>query len=146
MCIRDSPGGMEAAYRAAEAGHNVELYDKAPEIGGQLWIAGTPPHKQEIWELVRFYDTMLDKYEVDVILEHEVDIEFIKEKKPDFVIVAEGARPLVPPIDGIDAASVVDAWDMLADDPKIGEKVAVIGGGAVGLEAVSYTHLTLPTN
>ncbi len=138
MVIGAGPGGMEAAYRAAEAGHKVELYDRKDEIGGQLWIAGTPPHKQEIWELIRFYDTMLDKFEIEVFLEHDVDIDFIKEKNPDYVIVAEGAEPLVPPIDGIDGDTVVNAWEMLENDPKIGEKVAVIGGGAVGLEVAEF--------
>jgi len=138
MVIGSGPGGMEAAYRAAEAGHTVELYDKSDDIGGQLWIAGTPPHKQELWELIRFYDTMLDKYEVEVILEQEVDLDFIKEKNPDFVIVAEGSEPLVPPIKGIDDPSVVSAWTVLGDDPALGRRVAVIGGGAVGLETAEF--------
>ena len=138
IVIGAGPAGMEAAYRAAEAGHHVELYEKKDEIGGQLWIAGTPPHKQELWELIRFYDTMLDKYEVDVFLEQDVDLDFIREKKPDFIIVAEGAEPMQPPIEGIDDDTVIDAWTILEEDPKIGTRVAVIGGGAVGLEVAEF--------
>lgn len=138
MVVGSGPGGLEAAVRAAEAGHEVELYEKADCIGGQLWIAGAPPHKQELWELIHYYDAMLDKYDIDVTLDHEVDVDFIKKKKPDHVILAEGAEPLVPPIRGIDGPTVVSAWNVLKDDPQLGTNIAVIGGGAVGLETAMF--------
>ena len=138
MVIGAGPAGMEAAVTAAMAGHRVELYEKSADIGGQLWIAGTPPHKQEIWELIRYYDTMLDKYEVEVVLEKEVDMDFIRKQNPDHVIVAEGSEPMVPPIKGIDSPGVISAWELLAQDPAIGKKVAVIGGGAVGIETAEF--------
>ncbi len=138
MVVGAGPGGLEAAVRAAESGHEVELYEKKEDIGGQLWIAGTPPNKQEIWELVRYYDTMLEKYDIGVMLEKEVDLDFIMERNPDYLILAEGAEPMKPPIPGIDGAGVLSAWDVLKDDPKLGRRVAVIGGGAVGLETAMF--------
>jgi 2,4-dienoyl-CoA reductase (NADPH2) len=138
MVIGAGPAGMEAAVAAASAGHTVTLYDRADEIGGQLWIAGTPPHKQELWELIRYYDAMLEKHGVEVVLEQEVTMDFIARENPDHVIVAEGSQPMVPPIQGIDDPTVVSAWDVLAHDPKLGTKVAVIGGGAVGLETAEF--------
>ncbi|MBN1495639.1 MAG: FAD-dependent oxidoreductase [Spirochaetes bacterium] len=138
MVIGAGPAGLEAAVRAAEAGHRVELYEKSDRIGGQLWIAGTPPHKHELWDLVNYYDALLDKYDIDVVLGHEVTVDFIKEEKPDHVIVAEGAEPLKPPIDGIDDPKVLSAWDVLENDPMIGPSIAVIGGGAVGLETAEF--------
>ncbi len=138
MVVGGGPGGLEAAYRAAEAGHHVELYEKRDDIGGQLWIAGTPPHKQELWEIIRYYDAMIEKFDINVFLETEVDINLIKEKKPDHVIIAEGAEPAKPPIDGIDDPRVISAWDLLENDPKIGKRVAIIGGGAVGVETAHF--------
>jgi 2,4-dienoyl-CoA reductase (NADPH2) len=138
MVIGSGPAGLEAATRAAEAGHQVELYEKSDRIGGQLWIAGTPPHKHELWELINYYDALLDKYDIDVFLEHEADMDLIKEQKPDHVIVAEGAEPLKPRIDGIDDPNVVSAWDVLMYDPMLGTNIAVIGGGAVGLETAEF--------
>jgi len=138
MVVGAGPAGLEAAIRATEAGHSVELFEKKDEIGGQLWIAGTPPQKQELWELIRYYEVMLDKYDIDVYLNTEVDANLIKEKKPDFIIAAEGAEPLTPPIDGMDDEKVYPAWDILANDPKLGENIAVIGGGAVGLETAEF--------
>jgi len=138
MIIGAGPGGLEAAYRAAKAGHKVKLYEKKDDIGGQLWIAGTPPNKQELWEFVRYYEAMLEKYDVDLYLGTEATIELIKKEKPDFIIAAEGAEPLVPPIEGIDSPEVVSAWEILAEDTPVGDEVAVIGGGAVGLETAEF--------
>jgi len=138
MVIGAGPGGLEAAITAAEAGHRVELYEKSDELGGQLRVAGTPPHKGEIWELARYFDAMLDKYDVDVFLETEVTPELIKETAPDFIIAAEGAEPLMPPIEGIGEPPAVSAWEVLRNDPPLGTKIAVIGGGAVGLETAEF--------
>ncbi len=62
----------------------MELYEKSDEIGGQLWVAGAPPHKEEIWELVKHFDAMLDKYEVDVFLDTEMTDNLIKEIETRF--------------------------------------------------------------
>jgi 2,4-dienoyl-CoA reductase (NADPH2) len=134
MVVGAGPGGLEAAVTAKRAGHTVALYDRADEIGGQLYIAAAPPHKQEILEFVRYYRAMLAKYEIPVHLNTEVDLDLIRQERPDHVIVAEGAEPLVPPIKGADDASVISSWDILAKNPRLGKRVAVIGGGAVGLE------------
>lgn len=137
MVIGAGPAGLEAAVRAAEAGHEVELYDKANRIGGQLWIAATPPHKHEVRKLIPYYEALLNT-DVNVFLGREVTVDLINGKKPDHVIVAEGAEPLVPPIDGIDDPNVLSAWDVLKNDPMVGTAIAIIGGGAVGLETAEF--------
>lgn len=102
MVIGSGPGGLEAAYRVMKAGHNVSLFEKKDQIGGQLHIAGTPPTcKQELWELIRYYNAMLSKYNVKLNMGIEVTIEMIRSEKPDYIIAAEGAEPFIPPIDGI---------------------------------------------
>jgi len=138
MVIGAGPGGLEAAWRAAKAGHQVELFEKAERIGGQLWIAGTPPYKKELWQLVQYYLVMLKLYKVPVFLDTTVDIEFVKQKSPEYVIAAEGAEVLLPAIDGIDDPDVISAWDVLKKNEPLGKKIAVIGGGAVGLETAHF--------
>jgi 2,4-dienoyl-CoA reductase (NADPH2) len=138
LVVGSGPAGLEAAVRAAEAGHRVELHEKSDTIGGQLWIAGAPPHKHELWELIPYYSALLEKHGVNLHLKHEVDTSFIMKEKPDHVILAEGAGYLTPPIDGIDGDKVVSAWDVLKNDMKLGDTIAVIGGGAVGLETAMF--------
>ena len=138
MVIGAGAAGLEAAVTAAQAGHQVAVYEKDPDIGGQLWMAGAPPHKRELWEYIRYYRAMVRKYGIDLHLNTRVDIELIKDSLPDYVILAEGAEPVVPPIKGADDKSVLSAWEVLKNDPPLGREVAVIGGGAVGLETALF--------
>lgn len=138
MVIGAGPGGLEAAITAAQAGHRVEIFEKGPDIGGQIWMAGAPPHKREILEYIRYYQAMIRKYAIPVQLNTTVDSRLIQINRPDFIIVAEGAEPLMPPIPGIDHPSILSAWTVLRDNPFLGKKVAIIGGGAVGLETALF--------
>lgn len=138
MVIGAGPGGLEAAYRAAEGGHRVHLYEKNDRIGGQLWAAGIPPHKQELLEFIRYYNAMIKKYNITLHLNSEVTFDVIKSVKPDYIIAAEGGEPATPTIEGLSDRTVISAWDVLKKDPPLGRKIAVIGGGAVGLETAEF--------
>jgi 2,4-dienoyl-CoA reductase (NADPH2) len=54
------------------------------------------------------------------------------------VILATGAEPVTPPIPGVEAPNVVQAWDVLQDKAAIGKRVVVVGGGAVGVETALF--------
>ncbi|NLZ45277.1 MAG: FAD-dependent oxidoreductase, partial [Clostridiales bacterium] len=58
--------------------------------------------------------------------------------KYDKVIFATGAKPVMPPIKGIDKPFVVGANDLLTDKASYGKKVVVIGGGLVGCETACH--------
>jgi len=45
---------------------------------------------------------------------------------------------MTPNIPGADLPHVVQAWDVLAGRKITGEKVAIIGGGAVGVETALF--------
>ena len=138
MIVGAGAAGLEAAITAKKAGHNVELYEKDDDIGGQLWLAGAPPHKQEILEFIRYYRAMLNRHEIPLSLNTKVGRELIANKKPDHIIIAEGAEPAVPPVDGTDASCVLSAWKVLRESPPLAKNVAIIGGGAVGLETALF--------
>ncbi len=138
MVVGAGVAGLEAAVTAKIAGHDVEIYEKDDDIGGQLWIAGAPPHKQELLEYIRYYRAMLKKYEIPVHLNTRVDADLIQKIRPDHLLIAQGAKPLVPPIEGIDSPGVISSWEVLKNNPFLGKNVAVIGGGAVGLETALF--------
>ncbi len=138
MVVGAGVAGLEAALTAKKAGFCVEIYEKEKDIGGQIWIAAAPPHKKELLEYIRYYRAMLKKYGISVHLNTLVGINLIKKVNPDHLIVAQGAKPFVPPIEGANDTSVLSSWDVLKNNPRLGKNVAVIGGGAVGLETAFY--------
>ncbi|MCG8470707.1 MAG: FAD-dependent oxidoreductase [Desulfobacterales bacterium] len=132
------PSGLEAAVAAAQMGHRVHLAEATDAIGGQIPLAATPPHKSELNEFVRYYNAMIRRTGVTLSLNTPVTPEFITNLKPDHIIVAEGAIPAIPPIEGADAPGIVGAWSLLKKDRPLGRRVAVVGGGAVGLETAMH--------
>ena len=63
----------------------------------------------------------------------------IQEIKPDAIILATGAKPMVPPIKGIDGKNVFTAEDMLLGKYDISNgPIVVYGGGEVGGETAHY--------
>ena len=50
----------------------------------------------------------------------------------DSIIVATGAKPIVPPIPGIDNKKVVNLEALHQNPPALGQKVVILGGGLVG--------------
>jgi 2,4-dienoyl-CoA reductase (NADPH2) len=128
------PAGMEAAIIAALRGHQVTLYEKGEELGGQLRVACLPPYKGELNCLIEGMATQLKKAGVEIRLNTEVTPEMVEKEKPDVVILATGAAPLTPDIPGVRQDNVVTAVDVLTRRKEVGEAAVIIGGGMVGCE------------
>ena len=58
--------------------------------------------------------------------------------KPDVVIIATGATPLIPEIPGVNNRNVITASDLLLARKEVMEPIAVIGGGLVDCETSLY--------
>jgi len=136
LVIGGGPAGMEAARVARLRGHKVTLYEKGSVLGGQLRAAGRLPFKKELLELIEWQSGQLKQTGVEVILNRPVVPEIVKSTRPDAVIIATGAKPVIPPIPGIDREKVVGVMDYHMNEASVGgEVVAVIGGGISGCEA-----------
>jgi len=138
MVVGGGPAGMSAALAAHERGHSVTIYEKSDRLGGQLFLAGSPPGREEFLELARDMEKQVAVKGIRVVLNQTVDAELIKKESPDSVILATGAVPLTPPIPGADRPHVVQAWDVLLNKVATGHKVVVVGGGAVGVETALF--------
>ena len=138
MVIGGGAAGMSAAIAAADRGHQVSLYEKDAELGGQLHLAGAPPGREEFIELAYDLETQVYYRDIDIHLDAVVDAAVIEAEKPDHVILATGAAPMTPPIPGVEQPHVVQAWDVLADRVYTGKRVVIVGGGAVGVETALF--------
>ncbi|AXT27965.1 NADPH-dependent 2,4-dienoyl-CoA reductase [Ruegeria sp. AD91A] len=130
------PAGLSTAMIAAQRGHDVTVFDKADEIGGQLNMAKQVPGKEEFWGLVDWYSTMLDTLGVKVELGREVGADDLTGF--DEVVIATGVNPRDPQIPGEDRDNVVNYIDVLRDKAPVGKSVAVIGAGGIGFDVSEY--------
>lgn len=130
------PGGLSAATVAAQRGHEVTLFDAGSEIGGQFNIAKRIPGKEEFFETLRYFDRMIAKYGVHLVLGKRATVEDLAEF--DEVILATGVVPRTPDIPGIDHPMVVGYLDTIMQRRTLGKRVAVIGAGGIGFDVAEF--------
>lgn len=161
MIVGAGPAGMEAARVAMERGHEVTLYDKAPELGGLLLLAtfvkGTGSGVEDLTQLLDYFKDQLKKLGVKVQLGKEVDKSLVNKLKPDVVILAVGGEAIEPELPVNGSAQVVSTEQLkkhahrfvrmvgprrLSELTKVflpvGEKVIVIGSDLAGLETAEF--------
>ncbi len=138
VVVGAGPSGLMAAWNAAKKGHDVTLVEKSGHFGGQFRLASIPPTKQDIATAIKYYLTMCKKYGVKCMLNTEVTEDFLKECKPDAIVLATGGTPACPPIEGINGPRVTTAQEILDGNVNPGAKVLVIGGGMTGVETADF--------
>jgi NADPH-dependent 2,4-dienoyl-CoA reductase/sulfur reductase-like enzyme len=130
VVVGGGPAGIAAASTAAEAGHDVVLFEAA-RLGGQLVLGDAA-----------IAAAFLDNAErqlanVDVRLGLPATPEAVVALSPDGVVVATGARPYVDPELALDGVEVLQAWDVLSGGLLRACRVVVAdwGGDPGGLDA-----------
>ncbi|MFA5631568.1 MAG: FAD-dependent oxidoreductase [Porticoccaceae bacterium] len=135
--------GLEAARRAAFSGHQVTLCENRDFIGGQIRWAEMIPGRQEIGDMLPWYQYQLEKHGVDVRLGTEVDETLIRSLAPDVLFVATGSVPQVPQhlMDAVMKAqniALLMADDIFEFSPEVGDNVLVVGGDQIGMQVADY--------
>jgi 2,4-dienoyl-CoA reductase-like NADH-dependent reductase (Old Yellow Enzyme family)/pyruvate/2-oxoglutarate dehydrogenase complex dihydrolipoamide dehydrogenase (E3) component len=139
LVVGGGPAGMEAARVAALRGHQVMLYEQEPRLGGMLNVAALPPGKEKLEWITAYFTHELARLGVEVHLRETMDADKVHALKPEAVIIATGCSPAVPPIPGVDGSNVVVAQQLLDRHMRFtGQRVAIIGGGMLGLETAHY--------
>ena len=132
--VGGGPAGMKAAIVASERGHNVTLYEKSDSLGGQIKCAEHEHHKYELNRYREWLVYQVKKHNINVLLNTNVTKELLEKENYDAIIIAIGAEPFIPRIEGIDNKNTMLAVDAYFNLDKIGQKVAIIGGGTIGCE------------
>ncbi|MEZ9392908.1 NADPH-dependent 2,4-dienoyl-CoA reductase [Vibrio splendidus] len=136
------PAGLACATTLAQRGHNVDLIEKNDRIGGQFRLAMQIPGKEEFRETIRYFANQIDASGVNLKLDTEATFEMLL--KYDEVVMAAGVEPRKLDIEGIDQENVVDYQTLIREKTPVGEKVAIVGAGGIGIDVA--TMLTEPTS
>jgi len=132
------PAGMAFSVYAAKKGHQVTLFDRASEIGGQFNFAKQVPGKEEFYETIRYFSTQLKKHGITVELNSEQSAAQLKASGFDEVILATGIVPRELAINGFNHPKVKSYLNVLRDKEEIGQKVAIIGAGGIGFDVACF--------
>lgn len=133
--------GLECAWVLAKRGHEVIVYEKDDLPGGNFRLAAVPPYKNDFARTIYTYMNLCKKYGAGVVMGTEVTETLLEKENPDAVVLATGAKPLVPPIKGLECAAIKFASEILSGQVIIGnKKVLIMGGGLVGCELAEYLN------
>jgi 2,4-dienoyl-CoA reductase-like NADH-dependent reductase (Old Yellow Enzyme family)/NADPH-dependent 2,4-dienoyl-CoA reductase/sulfur reductase-like enzyme len=126
--------GMQAALTAAERGREVILCEKTGRLGGVLNCEASVSFKKKLHLYLKKQALLISRAPVEVRLETEVTPELVRALRPDVIIAALGARPVVPDIPGVGNKNVFSAEQVYINSDLAGRRAVVIGGGLVGAE------------
>jgi 2,4-dienoyl-CoA reductase-like NADH-dependent reductase (Old Yellow Enzyme family)/thioredoxin reductase len=133
--------GMQAALTCSKRGHDVILCEKSGRLGGTLLCEENVPFKAKLAEYIKYQSDAIARSGVDLRLNTEVNAGYAEGLGVDVIIAALGARPAVPPITGIDGSNVLSAEDAYVNPDKVGQNVAILGAGLVGVELALYLSI-----
>ncbi|WP_244928935.1 FAD-dependent oxidoreductase [Nocardioides sp. W7] len=126
LVVGGGPAGMETAALAAERGHEVELWEATPRLGGQLAVATRAPKYDDYADYLAYQERRLTRVGVEVRLARRGTGEEVRAHGADTVVVATGATPRFPGIPGEELPHVHQSVDVLTDTPELGRDVLVV--------------------
>jgi len=126
VIVGGGPGGMWAAKIATLRGHDVTLYEKAPQLGGQVLIAMKGAGRDEFGVILRNERNQLQRLGVPVETGIELSAEDVLDMRPDAVIVATGSKPKPCPVNGCAGPGIYNVWQVLNGDAELGERILFI--------------------
>ncbi len=137
--IGAGPGGLEAARIAKIRGHEVEIFEKGDEIGGNLLPASKPSFKHDDIKLIKWYKKQLVDLDITIHFNTEIHENDDILDNYDKIIIATGSKPIVPNFPKEqDAIDTIIAETALNDIKQVAKNVVIIGGGLVGSELALY--------
>ncbi|MGF1769671.1 NADH:flavin oxidoreductase [Enterovibrio makurazakiensis] len=127
VIVGGGPAGMEAARVCAERGHQVTLFEKNSELGGQITIASQAPQREQIAGITRWFDLELRRLGVNLVFDVTADETMIAAENADVVLLAVGGKPFVNQMAewGAEDGLVVSSWDLLSGAVEPGKNVVV---------------------
>ena len=121
LIVGGGPAGLEAARTAAIRGHDVHLHEATKQLGGQVTIAASAPHRSDLGAITSWLTSEMERLEINVTMNSLVDPEVIASLNPDRIIVATGSTPRkdgfqlttpISPLTGFDQKHVYTSWDV----------------------------------
>ena len=146
--VGGGPAGLSAAWELARRGYQVKLYEALPVLGGMLSV-GIPEYRLPKKSLQKEIDDILAlgvEVQTGVRLGKDISLDELLSAGYDAIFLGVGAwKSTALGIAGENLSGVIHAIEFLRDAnlalmdkgkmPKIGRKVAVVGGGNAAIDA-----------
>lgn len=139
VVVGAGPGGLEAARVAGERGHQVVVFEAAPNAGGQVLLTAALKRRREILGIVDWRLSECERHGVEFRYNTFAEVSDILAENPDCVVIATGG---MPNLDLLSAGQefATTSWDILSGATVPARQVIVIdnNGGHSGMTITEY--------
>lgn len=136
--------GVMCALTLSQRGHNVILYERASEIGGQLNYAKVIPGKEDYFNLLKYWTHRLRESTVKVMLNTDFTHAEVTRSHQTLHAVALCTGSIQKPIlsnyiPGASECKILVPFGRILDGSvKAGRRVVILGNGAIAFDVASY--------
>lgn len=127
--------GIVAAITCFKRGHEVTLIEKTDELGGNFKSKYLPEFKNDYKRYIQYLKNELNKTQVKVLLGVCSDQYFMENTDFEVIVEAVGSSFRDITIAGENRQDTVSPFELYRDVDFSDKRVAIIGGGLIGVEA-----------
>lgn len=144
VVVGAGPAGLEAARVCAERGHQVVVFEREAEAGGQIRLAARAGWRAALAGISGWLLQQVRRLGVDLRFGSAADLATVLALAPEIVIVATGGRPNLGEVDG--SEFLTSTWDVLSERAVPAESVLLFedGGMDAGMSCAEYLSERVP--
>ena len=126
VIVGAGPGGLEAARIAGEKGHEVIVFEAAPDPGGQIRLCAKSNRRKDMIGIIDWRMQQCAKRNVKFNFNILAESQHVLEENPDTVIIATGGMPNLELFETKkDLENVFTSWDIISGDIKLAKNILI---------------------
>ena len=126
VVVGAGPAGLEAARIAGERGHEVVVYEAAPDPGGQIRLCAKSERRKDMLGIIDWRMQQCAKKNVKFNFNVVAESQDVLVEKPHTIIIATGGMPNLELFETKkDLENVYTSWDIISGDIKLSDNILI---------------------
>ena len=126
VVVGAGPAGLEAARIAGERGHEVVVFEAAPDPGGQIRLCAKSERRRDMLGIIDWRMQQCAKKNVKFNFNVVAESQDVLDEKPHTIIIATGGMPNLELFETKkDLENVYTSWDIISGDIKLSDNILI---------------------